>query len=209
MPLFTSLKARATGSRLWIGNQTVSETSGRNITGEVSAQLLKSLQSNLVMIGHAERRQLFDDDNSVVAQLEQAALSRLRILYCVGESQVKKDRKELRAFLNRQLRPLSKVNSPLLVAYEPVFSIGAKGKPADPKYVASALEIIAENLERGGKSQVPIIYGGSVSAQNAATYSALPNCHGLFVGRSAWSARGFASVFRAGYRGFSGVKRQR
>ncbi|MFM8621880.1 MAG: triose-phosphate isomerase [Holophagaceae bacterium] len=99
MPLFTSLKARATGSRLWIGNQTVSETSGRDITGEVSAQLLKSLQSNLVMIGHAERRQLFDDDNSVVAQLEQAALSRLRILYCVGESQVKKDLKESAEFL--------------------------------------------------------------------------------------------------------------
>ena len=204
MPLFPSLKAQAGGSRLWIGNQTVSGTSGRDVTGEVSARLLKSLHSDLVMIGHAERREFFDDESSVAAQLEQAAQSRLRILFCVGESRVTKDRKKLRAFLQRQLRPLGKIKAPLLVAYEPVFSIGARGKPADPDYVASAMEIIAEALDKGGKSRVPILYGGSVSAENAAAYAALPHCDGLFVGRSAWSARGFSSVFRAGYRGFFG-----
>jgi len=205
MPLFTSLKVQAAGSRLWIGNQTVSETSGHDVTGEVSARLLKSLRSDLVMIGHAERREFFDDENAVEAQLELAAQSRLRILYCLGESRLMKDRNKLRTFLHRQLRPLSKIKTPLLVAYEPVFSIGARGKPADPDYVASALEIIAEALEKGGKSRAPILYGGSVSVENASTYAALPNCHGLFVGRSAWSARGFSSVFRAGYRGFFGA----
>jgi len=204
MPLFTSLKESAAGSRLWIGNQTVSGTSDSDVSGEVSARLLKSLGSNLVMIGHAERRRLFDDDDSVAAQLEQAAQSRLRVLCCVGESRVIKDRRKLRTFLQRQLRPLSMIRTSLLVAYEPVFSIGANGKPADPEYVAKAIDIIADELEKVGKSRVPILYGGSVTALNAASYAALPYCSGLFVGRSAWSARGFVSVFRAGYRGFSG-----
>ena len=202
MPLFSSMRTQADGSRLWVGNQTVSKTSGRDLTGEVSARLLKSLRSDLVMIGHAERREFSDDESSIAAQLEQATKSRLRILYCIGESQVTKDRNKLRTFLHRQLRPLAKIKTPLLVAYEPVFSIGASGKPADPEYVASALEIIAQALDQAGKSRVPILYGGSVSAENAGLYAALPNCQGLFVGRSAWSARGFSSVFRAGYRAF-------
>ena len=202
MPLFSSLEKKAAGSRLWIGNQSISATSGINMTGEVSAKLVKSLGSDLVMIGHAERRAHFDNDEDITSQLNQACQSRLRILYCIGESRAFKDSRRLREFLRQQLRPLSRINNPLILAYEPVFAIGTKGRPASTEYVANSLAVIAEEMTSIGKSNVPLLYGGSVNAQNAESYATLQHCDGLFVGRSAWSERGFESVFLAGYRGF-------
>ena len=201
-PLFYPLSLQARGSRLWIGNQVISGTSGRDLTGEISAALVKSLGSSMVMIGHGERRRYFDDAEAIEAQIRQAEESRLRILFCVGESQVVLDPQKLRTFLRRQLRPLSSVTTQLMLAYEPLFSIGIGGKAAAEGYVARTLSILKQELNRINKSQIPILYGGTVNARNASSYAALPNCDGLFVGRSAWSSRGLKAVFRAGYSGF-------
>jgi triosephosphate isomerase len=201
-PLFYPLSLQARKSRLWIGNQVISGTSRQDLTGEISAPLVKSLGSSIVMIGHGERRSYCDDEKAIAAQIQQAKKSRLRILYCVGENRVIKDPQKLRTFLRGQLRPLSSITTPLMLAYEPLFSIGVGGKPAAEEYVSQTLSILKEELDRIGKFRVPILYGGSVNSHNASSYAALPHCDGLFVGRSAWSARGFRSVFRAGYSGF-------
>lgn len=201
-PLFYPLVNEARGSRLWIGNQVISGTSGRDITGEISGALVKSLGSKMVMIGHGERRQNFDGERAIAAQVQRARKANLRILFCVGESRIIKDSQTLRTFLRGQLRPLSSIDTQIILAYEPLFSIGVGGKPAKPDYVARTISVLAQELDRLGKSRVPILYGGSVDAQNAYTYAALPYCDGLFVGRSAWSSRGFNRVFRAGYSGF-------
>lgn len=201
-PLFYPLARQAHESRLWIGNQVISGTSGHDLTGEISAHLVKSLGSSMVMIGHGERRSYCDDEESITSQIQQAKKSRLRILFCVGENRVIKDHQKLRTFLRGQLRPLSSITTPLMLAYEPLFSIGVGGKPAAEEYVSRSLSILKEELDRIDRYRVPILYGGSVNSHNASFYAALPNCDGLFVGRSAWSSRGFRSVFRAGYSGF-------
>ncbi|NCU82344.1 MAG: triosephosphate isomerase [Actinobacteria bacterium] len=202
MPLMQPVMDIAKDSRLWVGNQSISSTSAGDVTGEVSAKLLKALGSNLVLIGHAERRRLFDDDSAISSQLKLAKSSGLRILFCIGEKSIIKDKKELRKFFRRQLRPLANIQTRILLAYEPVFSIGVAGKAADPRYIENNLSIISEELLRLGISKSPILYGGSVDANNARTYASLNYCDGLFVGRSAWSARGFRQVFLAGYSGF-------
>ncbi|MEY3836907.1 MAG: hypothetical protein RLZZ448_736 [Actinomycetota bacterium] len=202
MPLMTMLRSKAKGSRLWIGNQAISATTGSDVTGEVSAKLVKSLGSDLVLIGHAERRALFDGDRTISSQLKLASACNLRILFCIGESRALKDKAALRKFLRNQLQALARIQTPVIVAYEPVFSIGVRGKPANPSYVATALGIISEELARLGLNKTPILYGGSVNPDNAALYAALDHCHGLFVGRSAWSAGGFEKVFLAGHNAF-------
>jgi triosephosphate isomerase len=203
MPLMQMLRSRAKGSRLWIGNQVISATTGSDVTGEVSAKLVKSLGSDLVLIGHAERRRLFDGDREISSQLQLASACNLRILFCIGESRALKYKAALRKFLRNQLQALARIQTPVIVAYEPVFSIGAGGKPANPSYVARTLEIISEELARLGLNKTPILYGGSVNPDNAKLYAALDYCQGLFVGRSAWSAAGFEKVFLAGYNGYS------
>lgn len=199
IPFFQSLRVKSKDSRLWLGNQSLSTTSGGDVTGEVSAKTLKALNSDLVMIGHAERRRLFDGPDEIEAQLAAAAKEGLRTLFCIGESARATDLNNLSNFLEKQLKPLTKVSVDLLIAYEPVFSIGESGSPAEPAYVAEVLEIIKDLLSKMGLPNAPLLYGGSVDDQNAPIYASISACQGLFVGRSAWSRNGIEAVFTNAY----------
>ena len=202
IPFFRELKANSQGSSLWIGNQSLSSTGDHDITGEVSAANLKAMSSDLVMIGHAERRRLFDGDKEIAAQLGAAETQSLRVIFCIGESVKADDFDALRKLLKAQLEPLTHCSLELIIAYEPVFSIGVGGVPADPHYVEKVLTIIREELFDIGLAQTPIVYGGSVNEDNAASYAVLKGADGLFVGRSAWSAEGYKRVFENGYEAF-------
>jgi len=202
IPFFRELKVNSLGSSLWIGNQSVSSTSEQDVTGEVQAATLKALGSDLVMIAHAERRGLFDGDTEIAAQLEATESEDLRVLFCIGESLQAHDFEALRKLLRAQLEPLAHHSLDLIIAYEPLFSIGVGGVPADPQYVDRVLTIIKEELSELSLAKTPLLYGGSVDVHNAAPYGALKGCDGLFVGRSAWSAEGYKQVFQTGYEAF-------
>lgn len=199
IPFFRELKANSLGSSLWIGNQSLSSTSEQDVTGEVQAATLKALGSDLVMIAHAERRRLFDGDAEITAQLEAAESEDLRVIFCIGESLQAHDFGALRKLLKAQLEPLAHHSLDLIIAYEPVFSIGVGGVPADPQYVDTVLTIIKEELSALKIPNAPLLYGGSVDLHNAGLYGALKGCDGLFVGRSAWSAEGYKQIFQTGY----------
>lgn len=199
---FRELRSNSEGTAFWIGNQSISSTGDRDITGEVSAVALKDMNTDLVMIGHAERRNLFDGEKEIAAQLEAAAKEELRVIFCIGEVVQADDFDALRGHLKAQLEPLAHHSLDLIIAYEPVFSIGVGGVPADPEYVGKVLTLIKEELANLSLEQTPLLYGGSVGEQNAALYGALSSCDGLFVGRSAWSAEGYERVFQNGYDAF-------
>ena len=202
IPFFRELKVNSLGSSLWIGNQSVSSTSEQDVTGEVQAATLKALGSDLVMIAHAERRGLFDGDTEIAAQLKATESEDLRVIFCIGESVQAHDFGALRKLLRAQLEPLAHHSLDLIIAYEPLFSMGVGGVPADPHYVDRVLTIIKEELSELSLAKTPLLYGGSVDVHNAALYGALKGCDGLFVGRSAWSAEGYKQVFQTGYEAF-------
>ena len=202
IPFYREVKANSLGSSLWIGNQSTSSTGGQDVTGEVSAQTLKTLNSDLVMIAHAERRRLFDGDTEIAAQLKATESEDLRVLFCIGESVQAHDFGALRKLLRAQLGALAHCSLDLIIAYEPVFSIGVGGVPANPQYVDTVLTIIKEELSELNLAKTPLLYGGSVDVHNAALYGALKGCDGLFVGRSAWNAEGYKQVFLNGYEAF-------
>ena len=145
---------------------------------------------------------VFDGDKEIAAQLKAAESEDLRVLFCIGESVQADDFDALRKLLKAQLEPLAHRSLDLVIAYEPVFSIGVGGVPADPQYVNSVLTIIKEELSELTLAKTPLLYGGSVDVHNAALYGALKACDGLFVGRSAWSAEGYKQVFLNGYEAF-------
>jgi len=202
IPFYREVKANSLGSSLWIGNQSTSSIGGQDVTGEVSAATLKALGSDLVMIAHAERRRLFDSDAKIAAQLKAAESADLQVIFCIGESVQAHDFGALRKLLKAQLEPLAHHSFELIIAYEPVFSIGVGGVPADPQYVDRVLTIIKEELSELNLAKAPLLYGGSVNVHNAASYGALKGCDGLFVGRSAWKAEGYKQVFQTGYEAF-------
>ncbi|MFM9130379.1 MAG: triose-phosphate isomerase, partial [Actinomycetes bacterium] len=160
----------------------------------------------LVMVGHAERRAFGEDSEAeIINQLEALIEIKLPILYCIGEEHLEKDKKKRKDWFKKQLQVLRDLYvEKALIGYEPVWSIGDKGTPAEPSYVEESFQLIKEaltELERKPEN-FPLLYGGSVNVENAKQLASLDSCDGLFVGRSAWSKDGFRNVFEKAYSGY-------
>jgi triosephosphate isomerase len=211
IPPFTSLPAAVaardeSGLPIWIGAQNMHWEPNGAFTGEIAAPMLTALGVDLVLLGHAERRGLFHETDVNLRRKVPAAISAgLRVLLCVGETA------DERAFgvgletVGRQLKIAlgdlpSAEAARLNVAYEPVWSIGASGTPAQPDDVAPVSRhirsVLRDHFGSAGDG-VPILYGGSVDATNAGTFLQVPEISGLFVGRAAWTAAGFAAIAAA------------
>ena len=205
MPLLVPLKKMSFGSGLWVGPQRVSGTES-NTTGEISAKLIKELDADLVMVGHAERRALGEEDKEIKQQLQALQENNLMAIYCMGESEKELSVQTRKDIFAKQLKVLKDLNiERALIGYEPVWSIGVNGTPAESSYVEESFEAIKSVLTELGLNlkNFPLCYGGSVNIDNAKELAALDNCDGLFVGRSAWSKDGFRNVYdkaHAGYR---------
>ena len=205
MPLLVPLKKMSFGSGLWVGPQRVSGTS-ENTTGEISAKLIKELDADLVMVGHAERRALGEKEKDLKQQLQALQENNLLSIYCMGENEKERNVQTRKEIFAKQLKVLKELNiEKALIGYEPVWSIGVNGTPAESSYVEESFEAIKNVLTELGLNlkNFPLCYGGSVNIDNAKELAALDNCDGLFVGRSAWSKDGFRNVYdkaHAGYR---------
>ena len=204
IPSYTNLTTVAQACNevgIWLGAQNMHWEEGGAYTGEISAAQLKACGANLVMLGHAERRTLFGEtDEALNRKVLSAARHGLRIMLCVGETAFEKNFGTGDDYVSRQLKiNLHGLSDPsqLLILYEPVWSIGAGGVPAEPAYVSAAFANIRRTLlalyPRHG-ADIPILYGGSVNAGNVQAYAHLPNCTGVGVGRAAWQAEDFVKV---------------
>jgi triosephosphate isomerase len=192
------------GSGLWVGPQRVSGTES-NTTGEISAKLIKELDADLVMVGHAERRAMGEKEKDIKQQLEALQENNLMSIYCMGESEKERSVQTRKDIFAKQLKVLKELNiERALIGYEPVWSIGVNGTPAESSYVEESFDAIKSVLTDLGLNlkNFPLCYGGSVNIDNAKELAALDNCDGLFVGRSAWSKDGFRNVYDKAHAGF-------
>jgi triosephosphate isomerase len=204
LPLVGDFKKLTFGSGLWIGSQRVSGKT-ENITGEISAQLLNEIDADMVMVGHAERRALGENQAEINRQLSELIKNKLQILYCVGEEKIEKKIENRKEFLVEQLKVIKDLEiEKAILAYEPVWAIGVNGTPAEPNYVEESMNLIKIILKEMGKdlNKFPVLFGGSVNIENAKAFAALKSCDGLFVGRSAWSKDGFRNVYEKARAGF-------
>ncbi len=201
LPPFTSLPGlSACTERLWLGAQNMHWADEGAYTGEISPVMLRALGTEMVLLGHAERRHTFGETDELIRKkVESAARRGLRVLLCVGETGLEKERGTGIEVVSAQLETaLSGLGGPgaerLLVAYEPVWAIGACGREAKPGEVRASLRGVRKTLRTLFAHDVPVLYGGSVNEENCAAYASLPETDGLFVGRAAWRATGFLRV---------------
>lgn len=197
---FTSLDrvaAVAHRAGIWVGAQNMHWAESGEYTGEISAPMLRDLDVDLVLLGHAERRWVFHEDDRTIARKVRSALAHgLRVVLCVGETADERDCGAAALSIARQLTiALAGVTEPerVIVAYEPVWAIGAAGTPPDPAAIAAAAATIRATCD------APLLYGGSVTAASAPGFAGVPGIDGLFVGRAAGSAAGFARTLAAAY----------
>lgn len=163
-------------------------------TGDVSAKQLAAAGACMALVGHSERRQYHNECNDVlVRKIKNAQLARLRTVLCVGESADDNDKGNTFAVLDEQLSPIVNLTdkTKVLVAYEPVWAIGS-GKAADLAEIERVHGYIKQQLPT-----VPVLYGGSVNADNAASFASSALIDGVLVGGASLNAQSFATIVQA------------
>ena len=202
-PYLAQAQAMLDGNGIALGAQDVSEYVEGPYTGEVSAAMLHDFGCVYTIVGHSERRALFAEDDLQVGRKAAAALAAgLVPIVCVGETLAERDEGRVMAVIGRQLGAVLEVLGgaalgSTVIAYEPVWAIGS-GRAATIEQIAEVHVAIRGWLRGHGVSAdgVRILYGGSVSANNAAELAVQPHVDGLFIGRSAWHPEGFIDILR-------------
>ncbi|MDZ7784191.1 MAG: triose-phosphate isomerase [Halioglobus sp.] len=198
--------ARCEGSALEVGAQDCSHAQSGAYTGEVAAQMLADLGCHRVILGHSERRQYHSEtDVLIAAKLNAAVVAGLAPILCVGETRAQREAGEAEAIVDAQLQGalLEQENlKGLVVAYEPVWAIGT-GLTATPEQAREMHGYIRESLGRieGIDAETtPIVYGGSVKADNAASLFEQLDIDGALVGGASLVAEEFLAIVAAAVR---------
>jgi len=208
IPPFTAIDAvkRAADGRFWVGAQNMHWAKQGAFTGEISATMLSELGVDLVELGHAERRLYFNEtDEAIQRKVETALEFNIRPLVCVGERREERERGSGPDVVAQQLRRAlqgtpARLAGNLMVAYEPVWAIGEHGTAATANDIRAMHEHIRGTLAAlfsGAAASIPVLYGGTVNEMNAASLLVEGGVDGLFIGRAAWQADGFAGIIRA------------
>jgi len=200
-PSFPFLPAvDASRGRLKLVAQNCASESEGAYTGEVSASMLAHARAEWVILGHSERRNLYGESPALVGKKVVAALAaKLVPILCIGEKQEVRERGETNALLRVQLLAgLEGVDRSerLIVAYEPVWAIGT-GKTATSEIVQETHSEILVLLESEGFQNVPLLYGGSVTADNAPELSLVEGVNGFLVGGASLSSVRFGGIVDA------------
>jgi triosephosphate isomerase len=170
-------------------------------TGDVSGAQLADAGCTWALCGHSERRRDHrESDELVAAKVVAAARHGLTPMVCVGETREERRAGQTLAVLERQLRAaLASGPDPVAVAYEPVWAIGT-GDTATPETAEEAhaflRRLLGELRGEVAAGRIPLLYGGSVTPDNAAGLIARPDVDGFLVGGASLDPRKFLSIIR-------------
>ncbi|HOO23070.1 MAG TPA: triose-phosphate isomerase [Clostridia bacterium] len=200
--IVTARKA-ARGSNIKIGAQNVHWAEKGAFTGEISADMLKELKVQYVIVGHSERRQYFGETDQTVNMRTKAALKAgIKVILCVGETLAEREAGKTSEVVTRQtiegLKDISKQElKKIVIAYEPVWAIGT-GKTATAQDANDTIRIIRKVVRklygRASATSIRIQYGGSMNAKNATELMAMPQIDGGLIGGASLTAQDFAKV---------------
>ncbi|MDR0915679.1 MAG: triose-phosphate isomerase [Oscillospiraceae bacterium] len=183
----SALADRLGKPKILFGAQNVSEYTDGAYTGEVSATMIADIGAKFVIVGHSERRALFGETDEIVNRKARAVLNaRLRPIICVGETLEQRERGETREVLQRQttaaIQGLSVSELECVIfAYEPIWAIGT-GRVASPEDAAAGAEAIFSASDAIAAAGSPILYGGSMTENNAAEILARQEISGGLIG---------------------------
>ncbi|WP_161992600.1 triose-phosphate isomerase [Aureimonas leprariae] len=192
------------GTNVLVGTQNIHWEDAGQFTGEISAPQAKDAGAKMALIGHSERREMFGETDETVSLKAAAAVRQgLVALVCIGDTIDEFNDGRTAEVLRRQTEiALSKIDwtgaetPQVLVAYEPVWSIGVRGVPAEPDFVEERHAEIKQLFRSAVGRDLPLLYGGSVNPQNAVDLATREPVDGLFIGRSAWNASGLVGIVR-------------
>lgn len=199
------LAKKVSGHRVVLGAQDVFFEMEGAYTGEVSPLMLSSFGVKYVIIGHSERRAGGETDEMINKKVLAALKMGLTVVLCVGE-QERNDGSEYFSFIKNQIETaLVKVQkrtlANIVIAYEPVWAIGAKATGADTP--SDFLEItifirktLSDMFDRTSAQSIPVLYGGSVNEKNSGSFLREGEADGLLVGRASLDPKKFITILK-------------
>jgi triosephosphate isomerase len=206
-PYLPMAKQKTKGLKnIFVAAQNCSNKKSGAYTGEVSVDMLVSLEVNYVILGHSERREYFQESNQLLAEkLDICLAANLTPIFCCGESLLIREAGTQNEFVGRQLEEslfhlsadeLKKV----VIAYEPIWAIGT-GKTASSDQAQEMHAFIRSRLAKqygnDTANAITILYGGSVKASNASDLFSRPDVDGGLVGGASLIAEEFIAIINA------------
>ena len=204
-PSFTELNPTAEllqNSDSELGAQNVYYLSNGAYTGEISCRMLKDLGCNWVIIGHSERRAIFGEtDEMVCHKLDKLTSENMYPIVCIGETKDERENGKTEEVLSRQLlvafeNQKGKNIEHTVIAYEPVWAIGT-GITATIDMISEAHQCIRNIFNTNGfnGNEISILYGGSVTNENAAELSNITDVDGFLVGGASLDVEKFYAIY--------------
>lgn len=182
-----------------LGAQNVGWTPKGAYTGSISAELYKDAGALYALVGHSERRYIFHETNDAIRKKVEACLEvGLTPVLCIGETLQDKEANKKEYRIKKQLMKvfdgLDLYNQKIIIAYEPVWAIGS-GNPCNPKEAGETHILIRHELKQYTDNTIPIIYGGSVNANNVCTYVSHEAIDGVLPGYASTKAETIIPLF--------------
>jgi triosephosphate isomerase (TIM) len=188
-----------------IGAQNCHEKRSGAYTGEVSAEMLKDLKCQYVILGHSERRAANPNEQSNLKEkIVTAIQSGLKVIYCCGETLEIREKNQEKEFVSTQLKTdLFHLEDSMIhnvsIAYEPVWAIGT-GKHATAEQAQEMHHVIrmclAEHFSKDKVDNLSVLYGGSVNAANVQGFSRMPDIDGVLVGGASLKPEEFKMIIK-------------
>ncbi|HEX3644540.1 MAG TPA: triose-phosphate isomerase [Vicinamibacterales bacterium] len=205
-PAFTALYAAASAARgtsIGLAAQDLYWEREGAFTGEVSPAMVKEAGAAYAIVGHSERRRLFGETDAIVNRKAMAAIGAgLTPIVCIGETLEERERGEMLAVLDRQIKDgldqlAAEQIAALVIAYEPVWAIGT-GRTATAAQAGEAHAHIRKRLRQwfgaAATDQCRLLYGGSVKPDNIRELIAEEDVDGALIGGASLDVRSFADI---------------
>lgn len=190
-------------SYMILGAQNISQYDNGAYTGEVSGKMLADLKTKYVIIGHSERRELYNEDNNVIrGKFSKAIENNIKPILCVGETIEHRNNGETFDYIHSQIDAVLSSNKlenlkELIIAYEPIWAIGT-GQTATPESAEEVHSYIRNtllNTDSNLAENTPILYGGSVNSDNAEKLFKMENINGALIGGASLNGEEFSKIY--------------
>jgi len=197
--LIRPLSKRLKKTNIDVGAQNCHESDNFGAyTGHVNSKMLKNVGAKFIILGHSENRQEGETDKLINSKIKSAIKAGLKIIFCIGETLKEKRGKKTNQVLTKQIKnglKSIKNKSNIIIAYEPVWSIGTGVIPKSEDLIKS-VNFIKKKL---GKKSPKILYGGSVNAANISHLKNISSIDGFLIGGASQDSKKFIDIIKKTY----------
>ncbi|MBD1149286.1 triosephosphate isomerase [Pelagibacterales bacterium SAG-MED27] len=194
--LIRPLSKRLKKTNLEVGAQNCHESESYGaFTGHVNSKMLKNVGAKYVILGHSENRQSGETDKLINLKIKSAIKSKLKVIFCIGETLSEKRKKRTKKVLAKQIHNgLKSVNdtSNIMIAYEPVWSIGT-GLIPKTNDLLNSISFIKNKFR---KKTPKVLYGGSVNSKNIDQLKDISVIDGFLIGGASQNSKKFIDIIK-------------